>query len=421
MDSQKVWEAIVVGSGPSGSIASMYLAKALGKQNVLLLDKAKFPRDKICGDAQGRKAAAILKELGIYEGYTELPGQKIYGITLSSPNGTMVSVDVTDRSNPAPGYTHRRQVFDNYLHANAEKATTFKLFTVTEPLIENGVVKGVKGKNEQGQEEALHAKIVLACDGANSTLSQKFGFNTNPPDHFIVATRQYWKGVTGCTDRIEIHLVKHLIPGYFWIFPMGNGEVNVGLGMITEDKNKLNINLRDAQLKEIANNPLFKERFKNATALEDVKGWSLPVASYHRKNYANGIIFLGDAASLIDPLSGEGVGNAMISGRIGAKVALEALKANDASEKFLQKYDQELWSILGEEVATAYKLQILGKKFPFLIDNVMGKAAKDEKFRKRFESMLPYTGGRKEISGDSFLQELGASTTQIAEIKQAGF
>src|SRR3989338_8751813 len=102
------YDVIVVGGGPAGATAAMYLRRA-GKK-VLLVDKAPFPRDKTCGDAQGRKAANIMKELGIYEGYESLPGQKIYGLTLSSPNGTQVHVDVEDRENPPPGYVHKRAV-----------------------------------------------------------------------------------------------------------------------------------------------------------------------------------------------------------------------------------------------------------------------------------------------------------------------
>src|SRR3989344_9460518 len=117
------YDVIIVGGGPSGATAAMYLGKA-GKR-VLLIDKASFPRDKTCGDAQGRKAANIMKELGIYEGYEELPGQKIYGITLSSPNGTLVKIDVEKRDKPAPGYVHKRMVFDNYLFQCAKGMAEF--------------------------------------------------------------------------------------------------------------------------------------------------------------------------------------------------------------------------------------------------------------------------------------------------------
>lgn len=411
------YDVVIVGAGPAGSTAAMYLGKA--KKNVLLVDKARFPRDKICGDAQGRKAAAIIRELGIEEEYLKLPSQEIYGITLSSPNGTQIDLDVGDRSKAAPGFTHRRQIFDNFLFSNAKKLVKTKEMTVTDLIVENNCVKGIAGTCENGEKEEIRAKLVLMADGANSIVTNKFGMKSNPPEHFIVGTRQYYKGVKGLGDRIEIHMVKSLIPGYFWIFPMANGEANVGLGMIVKDMQAKKIQLKEAMLKEIRANPLFKDRFKGAEPLEEVKAWSLPIASHHRKCYVGGMIALGDAASLIDPLSGEGVGNAMISGRIAAKIAIEALQKNDFSENFLKKYDQVLWETIGPEIKANYKVQRLGTKFPFLIDKVVVKAKKDEKFRKRIEGMLPYTGGRKEMGSSGFIEELSPNDSEAIEEARA--
>lgn len=398
------YDVIVIGSGPAGATAAMYLGQA--KKKVLLIDKAKFPRDKICGDAQGRKAGSILRELGVEEGFRKLPGHPIYGITMSSPDGTTAHVDIEKRDKPCPGFTHRRIVFDNYMHECAKRWSKFEIFSVSDVIVENGFVTGVRGKDEHGNDKEIHAKIVLAADGANSVIAQKFGLNKNPPEHFIVGTRQYYKGVTGMTDRIEIHLVKALIPGYFWIFPLDNGLANVGLGMIVKDMNDKKINLKQAQLDVIAHNPLFKERFAHAEALEDIKGWNLPLASHHRKCYGNGFLLLGDAASLIDPLSGEGVGTAMISGKHAAKTALEAIEKNDFSEKFLQRYDKSLWEEIGPEIQHNYKLQKLGSKFPFLIDKLVHKAAKDKNFHERLEKLLPYATGREEMGSDEFVDEL---------------
>jgi flavin-dependent dehydrogenase len=172
---------------------------------------------------------------------------------------------------------------------------------------------------------------------------------------------------------------------------------------------KKKIDLRKAIIKEIEENPLFKERFADATLEGQIVGWNLPVASYHRKCYGNGFMLLGDAASLIDPLSGEGVGFAMISGRTAAMIAAEAIERSDFSEKFLKKYDQDLWNEIGDEIKTSYRVQRLGKRFPHLIDKLLVKATNDESFRKRVEKLLPYTGGRKEIGSSEFLEELAAA------------
>lgn len=400
------FDAIVVGAGPSGSTAAMYLARE-GK-TVLLVDQSPFPRDKICGDAQGRKAAAIMRELGIEDEYRKLPGQEIYGITLSSPNGTLVHLDVESRDKPAPGYVHKRMVFDNYLFECAKRLAEFRVLKVMDYIVEDGFVRGIVGTNSKGEKEEHRARIVLGADGANSVLATKFGLNKNPMEHFIVAIRAYYRGVKDMTDRIEIHLIKSLIPGYFWIFPLPNGEANVGLGMIVKDKNEKNVNLQEALLKEIKENPLFAGRFKDAELIDRIRGWSLPIASHHRKCYGNGFLLLGDAASLIDPLSGEGIGNAMISAKVAAQVAIAAMDKGDVSEKFLKRFDKELWNAIGPEIKTNYKLQRIGKKFPHLIDALLAKAKEDEKFRQKLEQLLPYTGGREEMGTPKFISFLSA-------------
>lgn len=402
------YDVIVVGGGPAGSTAAMYLAKA-GKK-VVLVDKAPFPRDKTCGDAQGRKAAGIMKELGIYQEYESLPGQKIYGITLSSPNGTQVHLDVADRGGPAPGYVHKRVVYDNFLFQNAKKmGVEAKTLQVKDVLVENGFAKGVVGTNDNGETAEVRARIILAADGSLSVVARKFGLADNPPEHHISALRIYYKNVKGMTDRIELHLIKSLIPGYFWIFPLPDGEANVGLGMIIKDMQDKKINLKQAVLDEIKNNPLFKDRFAEAQIVDDVKGWTLPIASYHRTCYGDGFLLLGDAASLIDPLSGEGVGNAMISGKTAAQVAIEALEKGRFDGKFLKKYDKLLWDTIKDEIRTSYRIQRLGKKFPHLIDKLMVKCTQSEEFKKEVEQLLPYTGGRKKIGSVEFLKMLKAS------------
>ncbi len=400
----ETYDAVVVGAGPAGSVAAMFLARA-GK-NVLLLDKAVFPREKICGDAQGRKAAGVMRELGIYEEYEKIPGQKIYGITLSSPNGTQVELDVESRDKPAPGYTHKRMVFDNFLFGCAERTVKTKILDVNELVVEDGCLKGVAGLNEKGEREELRAKIILAADGATSMVAARFGLDKNPREHLIVALRAYYKNVKGLTDRIEIHLIRELLPGYFWVFPLPDNEANVGLGMIVKDMNDKKTNLKEAMLKQISDNPLFRERFGGAELAGEIRGWNLPIASFHRKCYGNGFLLLGDAAGLIDPLSGEGVGNAMISGQVAGKFAAEALDAGNFSESFLQKYDELLWAVIGDEVKTNYKLQTLGKQYPELIDALLAKAAAEPEFRKKLEGMLPYTGGRKEMGSGDFVEFL---------------
>jgi geranylgeranyl reductase family protein len=386
----------------------MYLKKA-GKR-VLLIDKARFPRDKVCGDAQGRKLAGIMKELGIYEDYRKLPGQPIYGIRLSSPNGIQIDMDLIDRVTGTPGYIVRRKDLDNFLFMEARKCgvETKEGLAVEDIVFEEGGgrIKELKCRYSAGGECLnLRAGIYIAADGADSIFAKKLGLK-NPPQHFIVALRAYYRNVAGLSDRIEIHLLKDLIPGYFWIFPLPNNEANVGLGMVIKEKNRRGINLVTELKKAIAENPLFADRFSGAALVDGIRAWNLPLASYRRKCHGENYLLTGDAAGLIDPLSGEGVGTAAISAKIAAEVSLEALGKGEINEDFLSVYDKRLWDKIGHEIKADYRIQKLGHRFPFLLDRLMSKAAKDQEFRKRFESLLPYTEGKKKIGTWRFIASL---------------
>jgi flavin-dependent dehydrogenase len=149
----------------------------------------------------------------------------------------------------------------------------------------------------------------------------------------------------------------------------------VGIGVVLSDVKKRNVDLKQAMFKVLKENKLFRERFKDAVLTSEVKGWTLPFASYKRKIAGDSWILLGDAASLVDPFSGEGMGNGSLSARIAAPVILEALKKGDST--VLQQYPEKLWQNLDPEVSMSYKMQKLGR-WKFLLNLVIGKIKKSE-------------------------------------------
>lgn len=401
------FDVIVVGGGPGGSACCAFLSKKGLK--VLLLEKAKFPRDKTCGDAISGKALRTLRELGLIDQVEANPHAKIGGIIFSAPNGSIADVPFpANREGGATGYCTRREVYDNILFQNAKKsvAQTIEGFVVTDLLRENGQVVGVKGMDSNDkQAKEFKAKVVVAADGAVSLIANKLGVGEQSPDHNCVALRVYYSGIKDLTDRIEIHFVPELIPGYFWIFPLENGIANVGVGMVTSDMQKNKINLQEAMFKAIKENPLFKDRFADAKLLSPVKGWTLPFGSTKRKCAFAGCLLIGDAASLIDPFSGEGIGNAMVSGKIASEVIAEAFQANDFSEAFLKKHEDRVWQALGSELRTSYKLQKIGR-IGFLLNFVVKRAANSAAVREEISSMLVNTGGKKELVSPLFYAKL---------------
>jgi len=381
--SSSAYDVIVVGAGPAGSTCSMFLAKKGIK--VLLIDRATFPRDKTCGDAISGKSARVLKELGLDKDLEQRDHAKIYGVILSAPNGTIIEIPIPKQADGTAryGYCARRMVYDNFLFENAKKSVdTVQGFNITDIITENDYVAGVKGMDlKTNEEREYRAKMVVGADGAHSIVAKKLKVDEVDDAHYVSALRAYYKGVEGMKGMIEIHFVEGLMPGYFWIFPLENGMANVGVGMLFKDMKKNKVSLKNAMFAAIENNSLFKERFKNAKMEGEVKGWTLPLGSKHRRLTFNGCLLLGDAASLIDPFTGEGVGNAMTSGQIASDVIAEAISQNNFSEQFFMKYEQRLWTKLDPELKTSYRLQRMGSS-KLLLNFVMGKAAKKEKIRE---------------------------------------
>ncbi len=393
------YDAVIVGGGPSGSTCAVFLGK-MGHR-VLLLDKAKFPRDKTCGDAISGKSMGVLREMGLLGNMEGIENSKIYGVTFSSPEGYVVEIPFRNEENV--GYCARRLVYDNMLFQNARKyATVMEEFTVTDILKAGDYVVGVKGLSKDGKENEFKAKVVVGADGATSVVANKLGMDRLEEAHHCVAVRAYFKGVTGMTNNIELHFVQSIVPGYFWIFPLDSGLANVGAGLLTKDFKKRKINLRDWMMNEIKTNPLFKDRFRNATLASEVKAWSLPFGSKRRKNHGNGFVLVGDAASLIDPFTGEGIGNAMTSGNLAAKAIHRALEKNDFSEATLSEYERTLAAELDTELQKSFKLQQRGawniNGNYWLLNYIVKKAATNKHARQMIAETLSNETARKELT-----------------------
>ena len=400
-----LYDAIVVGGGPGGSSAAAFLA-AKGRK-VLLLDKEKWPRDKTCGDAISGKSLKILRELGLIEKIEKADHGEVIGITFSSPNGKAVTIPFSkDGPGIKKGYVCRRQVFDHLLwKVAANAADTYECATVTGVVRENGKIAGVKARMQDGAEMEFLGKLIIGADGASSLLAREARGNEVDAAHTCIAYRAYYSGIASLNSTLEIHFVKSIMPGYFWIFPLENGLANVGIGMIMEDMKATNINLQKALLDIIEKNPLFAERFKTAKQVTPIKAWSLPFGSKRRKVHDDNVLLVGDAAGLVDPFSGEGIGNALLSGKLAAQVADRALAAKDTSEVFLSEYEELLWKEVGDELARSYKIQQLGRN-EWLLNFVIARAASSAKARQEIAGTFSNSEAKKGYADPLFYLKL---------------
>ena len=391
------YDVIIVGGGPAGTTAALYAQRAGLK--VILLDKKRFPRDKICGDAISGRSIDYLKDLGLLNELEHSPNAVIHTMVFSSPNHRSIKINFSNGHSEKEnlhGFVCRRMIFDNILFQEAKKKLDVKEeYFVKDLLIDNGRVFGVKCNTGNSDSLEITGKIVIGADGYSSIVARKMNMYDRDPKHWLVATRAYYKGVTGLNDSIEIHYVKDTLPGYFWIFPADDGLANVGLGMIYKSLKKKGIHLRQAHI-AATESPFFKKRFENAEMIGDIHGWNLPAGSKRRKIHGDGFLLIGDAAGLIDPFSGEGIGNAMCSGYIAAQVSSEVCEQNDFSYKSLAIYPERLWNQIGPELKILTNLQKVARIQP-LINLVVGRAADKEDVLLWIENMIRGTVPKSQL------------------------
>jgi flavin-dependent dehydrogenase len=199
-----------------------------------------------------------------------------------------------------------------------------------------------------------------------------------------------------------LHFLKDTLPGYFWIFPLPNGEANVGLGIESNVVRRKKINLREVMLKAIAENPNISHRFKDATLEGKIQGWGLPMTGTKVQVSDEHFLLAGDAASLIDPFTGEGIGNALYSGMLAAEAAIEALQQQNYSAAFLkERYDDVLFKRIGKELQLSYKMQQL-IRFPWLFNLIVNKAQKSPSLQATMTNMFTDLDMRALLKKPSF-------------------
>ncbi len=405
-----VYDAVIVGAGPGGATAAAVMARA--GLRPLLLDKAEaFPRDKVCGDAISGKSVDVMKRLGMIEPLLARTQIGSWGVTFSGPYGDEVAIPFTKALDKpvAPGFVCDRVTFDQLVYEQAVDAgaEVWLGASVTGLLREGGRVVGVTVKRN-GREEEVRAPLTIGADGAYSAVVRGLaaagvgGMEQLDEAHYCAGLRWYWKGVTGFhqLNHIEIHFVEESIPGYFWIFPMADGRANVGLGMLSNEVKKRDVKLKPL-LRQLVEHPRFRDRFAHATPEEDIKGWGLPLGSRPRKMAGDGWLLVGDAASLIDPFTGEGIGNAMISGERAALWAQKAKAAEDFSAVFLDGYRRDVMKYLGSELRLSHAMQRLGK-WKWLLNTVVAKASRSPELADAISVMFDDESERKKLVSPLF-------------------
>jgi len=359
-------DVIIVGAGPAGSATAAYLAMA--GLDVLLLEKAAFPREKVCGDGLTPRAVRELITLGIptpaEEGWIKNRGLRIIG------GGLRLELPWPDSATfPPYGLVRTRKDFDEILarHAVKHGARLRESTNVTGPVLDErtGAIIGVRAKamdadghDAGGPELQFTAPLVVAADGNSSRLSMSMDRPVRDDRPMGVAVRTYYTSPRHDDDYLESWLElwsrdpktgrRALLPGYGWIFGVGDGTSNVGLGILNTSSAFGKVDYRDILKRWVDTLPP-QWSFNDETMTSPVRGAALPMGFNRQPHYGRGLLLVGDAGGMVNPFNGEGIAYAMESGRLAAEVIAQAFaRQTDAGrEKVLQSYPRVMKDALG--------------------------------------------------------------------------
>jgi geranylgeranyl reductase family protein len=319
-------DVLVVGGGPSGAATAYHLARH--GVDVLLVDRATFPREKVCGDGLTPRGVRALQAMGVQPlqtpGFTVVDGLRVHG------PGVHLDLAWPELSSfPRYGVVSTRHDLDHLLlrQAIGAGARVWEGAEAQAPLLDGAWITGASVKRN-GTAEEVRARFVIACDGASSRFASRAGVRRDPRRPIGIAARRYFRSPKGDTTFLESWLdlwdERRLMAGYGWIFPVGGGVVNVGAGLLSSYVRFGAWNAR--RVYDLFVNHVGEEwGLDEAEALGPILSGPLPMGMNRNPLSLPGVLVVGDAGGIINPFNGEGIAYAMESGQLAAELVHEAL------------------------------------------------------------------------------------------------
>ena len=346
-------DVLVIGGGPAGAAMGYWTAE-LGN-SVTIVERKHFPREKTCGDGLTPRAVKELGDMGLGEQLKQF--HRYEGLRATAHGKELELQWPTHPLYPRHGYVVRRRELDAMVAFNAEKsgATLLQGHEALEPLMEKGCVRGAIVNNlDEDRKVAIRASYVVIADGANSRFGRSLGTARTRAWPYGTAIRTYWTSPRHAEPWIESALdVKdrqgNSMPGYGWIFPVGDGTINVGVGLLSTFKKFKDVNtthLLDSYAHMIA------DRWEIDPGSPECRATSgkIPMGGSVFPKMGPTHLVIGDAAGSVNPFNGEGIDYAYETARMAATVLHDALRSGDASA--LQQYP----TLLDDEYGQYFKV-----------------------------------------------------------------
>ncbi len=348
------YDVVIVGGGPAGAACALALRDS--GLRVALVDKSKFPRDKICGDAIPSPTIKHLAQLNpayAAELHALLATHRADTAhsRLLAPGGQELRIRWHN-----PAFNSPRQHFDDAL------LTLVRRHTAT-VVLENYSVRtlttdehGVTLQPRDPAPTPLRAAVVVGCDGANSVVSRQLAPAALNRAYHCAAVRAYYRGVADAPEHTsDFYFLREFRAGYCWVFPVGGGVYNVGLGVLSEEVAARQLDLKRELSELLATHPHLAPRFAQAVPLTPITGFGLPLGGATRPIHGPSWLLCGDAAALIDPLQGHGIDKAVLSGILAAEQIQRSFHAHRFDADFLTEYARQVDHRIGRELRQRYR------------------------------------------------------------------
>lgn len=397
------YDVVIVGAGPAGATAAFYLAKQ--GIRVALLDKATFPREKTCGDGLTPRAIGVLEEMGLLTRLLQ-EGFKMDEATVFAPNGTPVTTQMPIRAQfPPIMLAIPRIKLDHFIlqRAVAAGADLQEGVHIQDIQIqESGVI--VVGK-QKGKFLQVNGRIAIIAVGAGMGLLKRIGILQETPA-LTLAARTYYENVEGLNGRFEFYFEGIPLPGYGWVFPLSDTTANIGAGIFESRRGRRKKQTAQMVLEQFIKIPKMQQMLTHAGQVGPVRGYPIRTDFTRAPTYARNVLLVGEAAGLVNPLTGEGVDYALESGKIAAQQLLGMFTAHDFTPAQFEAYDQKLRHHFHDQVLFCERIRDWYLHKP-IINRLVHVARKQDRFRELFtDIVLGNVSAKEALSARTVLQIL---------------
>ncbi len=399
----------IVGAGPAGLTAAIFLGKY--GYPATLIEKDSFPRDKICGDCLGGYVLSVLAQINdqLFEQFVRFEKKRVgKGVHFFGPQHQKISFPAVNlvKNKINEVVLSKRKDFDSFLFDEAKRYNTIDCITGVR------ISRIIKNQNhlilsDENESFKLKTDLLILASGSVGMLGRKLTGEKLNKKHYAAGIRTYFENISGLDEDgfIELHFLKEIAPGYLWIFPLPDNVANVGLGLRSDVLSRNPLNLKDTFHDILRNNEYFKDRFKDACQLEEIKGSPLALGGKKRQISGDHFLLAGDSAHLIEPLFGEGIGQAMYSGKFAAEHAIECVRNGNFSASFNKAYDRRVYSKLGSALKFSKWMNNVAQH-PSLMRFLFNKVSNNEKLKNHLFRIINGQISKTPLNGTKLITQL---------------